>query len=74
MGYADCCAVMGSTKIIKHISSKNIMWNICSKRKSYAENNGRWLQILFLHEKEKNGGKTKDEESWKGMYCIGEQY
>jgi len=27
---------------------------------------------LFLHEKEKNASKTKDEESWKGMYCIGE--
>jgi hypothetical protein len=27
----------------------------------------------FLQEKEKNGGKIKDEESWKGMYCMGEQ-
>jgi hypothetical protein len=56
---------MGSLKRIKHISvPKKNSWKIRYKRKSYTEENG-WLADSIW--REKNGGKRKDEESWKGM-------
>lgn len=58
------CSLTGSMKIIKHISSKkNLGTCICSKRKSYTENNG-WLQIVFAGERKEwwqNKGRGKLE-------------